>query len=489
MSDPAPIFVAGRWRPGTGPTITSDDPADGSEVLRVAAASVDDVDEAVHGAASAMQAREWRGLLPHQRASFLQRISDGISSRAEELALLQSRDNGKPIADCRGLVASAAGTFRFFAAALETAAETVTPSRGDYLTMTVHEPIGVVGAITPWNSPIASEAQKLAPALAAGCGVVMKPSELAPAISLELARIVEDAGVPPGVVSVVPGIGADAGEALVAHPLVRKVSFTGGTATGTRIAHVAAEKLMPVCLELGGKSPTIVFFDADLDMAVAGVAFGIFGSSGQACVAGSRLFVHASIAEAFVARLVEVAQRLRIGHPRDEKTKVGPLISHAQLEKVERYVALADTEGGTVLCGGRRPTAAALAHGHYFEPTVIAGLSNKARVCQEEIFGPVLCVIEFDDEDELVEAANDTMYGLACGIWSRDYQRAWRVARRIDAGTVWINTYKMLSISTPFGGMKASGIGREKGTDGIRQYQSEKSLYWGLSDTPLPWAR
>ena len=457
-------------------------------VATVAGASAADVDEAVTAGKAAMASPAWRDLLPHQRADFLYRISAGITARAAELAELQSRDNGKPIADCRALVASAAGTFRFFGAALETLSDELTPPRGDYLTMSVHQPIGVVGAITPWNSPIASEAQKVAPALAAGCAVMLKPAQLAPLVALEVARIAEDAGIPPGILSVLPGSGRDVGEAIVEHPDVAKVSFTGSTSVGLRIAGIAARKLMSVSLELGGKSPTIVFDDADLDHALAGVAFGIFASAGQACVAGSRLFVQRPIADEFVARLVDKARTLRVGHPRNETTQVGPLISAEQYETVDRYVTLARTEGGKVLCGGEPPSDPALAAGHYMLPTVVTGLSNSAATCQEEIFGPVLCVLPFDDEDDLVAQANDSTYGLACGLWTRDYQRAWRVARRIDAGTQWINTYKMLSISTPFGGMKASGTGREKGREGIRQYQAQKSLYWGLADEPLSWA-
>ncbi|MGQ9370452.1 aldehyde dehydrogenase [Azospirillum sp. ST 5-10] len=483
-----PIFIAGRWREGRGETIASHFPADGSLNAEVAGASAEDVAEAVEAGRRAMDDPAWRDLRPHERARHLSAIAAGIERRAEEIARVQTRDTGKTLAETRALVASAAGTFRYMAAALETLEEELTPPRGDCLTMSLHEPIGVVGAITPWNSPIASDAQKVAPALAAGNAVVLKPAAWSPLVCLELARVIEEAGLPAGLFSALPGSGAVAGDALVRHPLVAKVSFTGGTATGRGIAHAAADKLMPVSLELGGKSPNIVFADADLDAAVAGALYGIFSSSGQSCIAGSRLFVERPVYDAFVERLVAGARRLRVGHPERPGTQVAPLIHPRHRDGVEAYVRLAVEEGGEVLAGGTRPEGAEYAAGCYLLPTVIAGLSNRARVCQEEIFGPVVVVLPFDDEDALIAEANDSVYGLAAGIWSADYRRIWRVARRLRTGTVWINTYKQFSISTPFGGVKESGLGREKGRQGIRAYMNQKSLYWSLAEAPLPWA-
>ncbi len=483
-----PIYVGGTWRQGRGDAYASRYPADDTVNAELAAASVDDVDEAISVADAAWRRPDWRDLMPHARAAILYRISTLIRERAEELAQLQRRDNGKPIGETRALVASAAGTFQFFAAACETLEETLTPPRGDYLTMSLHEPLGVVAAITPWNSPIASEAQKLAPALAAGNAVVLKPAEVTPLMALELGKICDAAGVPKGVVSVLPGKGSIVGDAIVRHPLVKKVSFTGGTTTGRMLAGIAAEKLMPVTLELGGKSPTIVFDDADIDHAVNGVLFGIFSSSGESCIAGSRLFVHESIHDAFLDRLVQKAAALRVGDPAEPTTQMGPLITSAHRASIERYVRLGLDEGGKLLTGGERPRGPVYDAGWFYKPTILSGLTNEARICQEEIFGPVLVALPFRDEAALIEQANDTVYGLAAGIWTRDYRRAWRVARRLEAGTVWINTYKQFSISTPFTGIKESGMGIDKGRLGILQYKHQKSLYWGLNSEPLPWA-
>ena len=483
-----PILVAGEWRRGGGEVYATRYPADDTVNAELAAASVADVEQAVEAADAARRRPDWAGLKPHERAAVLYRIAALIRSRAEALAQLQRRDNGKPINETRALVASAAATFQFFGAACETLEEAITPPRGDYLTMSLHEPLGVIAAITPWNSPIASEAQKLAPALAAGNGVVVKPAEVTPLAALELGRICEEAGVPKGVVSVVPGKGSVIGDAIVKHPLVKKVSFTGGTATGRALARLAADKLMPVTLELGGKSPTIVFDDADLDHAVNGVLYGIFSSSGESCIAGSRLFVHESIQAQFLERLVAKANALRVGDPADERTQMGPLISAQHRETIERYVQLGLDEGGRLLAGGDRPRGGLYDRGWFYRPTILAGLTNDARICREEIFGPVLVAMPFRDEADLIAQANDSVFGLAAGIWTRDYKRAWRVARALETGTVWINTYKQFSISTPFSGIKDSGVGVEKGRLGILQYKHQKSLYWGLNERPLAWA-
>jgi aldehyde dehydrogenase (NAD+) len=324
--------------------------------------------------------------------------------------------------------------------------------------------------------------------LAAGNAVVVKPAEWTPLVSLALARVVDEAGLPPGLLSVLPGRGAVVGEAVVAHPGVGKVSFTGGTSTGRRIGHVAAEKLMPVSLELGGKSPTIVLADADVELALAGILYGIFSSSGQSCIAGSRLFVAEPLYDRFVAELVARTRALRVGHGLDPCTQVAPLVHAAHRDRVAQHVERARADGARVLAGGEAPCGPGYDEGSYYLPTVLDGLPPTAAACQEEIFGPVLVALPFTDEADLVAQANDSVYGLAAGIWTSDYRAAWRLARRVEAGTVWINTYKQFSISTPFGGMKASGIGREKGRAGIAAYSRQKSIYWGLDEHPMPWA-
>jgi betaine-aldehyde dehydrogenase len=488
MNELVKTYFAGQWRHGSGPIYSTHYPADGTQVAQLHACIASDVDAAVAFAEQARCQPAWANLKPHERANLLYRIAQGIRARAEELAQLQRLDNGKPINETRGLVASAAGTFQYFAAACETLEDVVTPTRGDFLTLSLHQPLGVVAAITPWNSPIASEAQKIAPALAAGCAIVVKPAEITPRMAIELAKIIEAAGVPPGIVSILPGKGAIIGDALVKHHLIMRVAFTGGTNVGMGIARLAAEKLMPVSLELGGKSPTIVFDDADIDHAVAGVLFGIFSSSGESCIAGSRCFVHTSVYDTFKTKLLERTSKLRVGDPSSEATQMGPLISQAHRASVARYVQMGINEGGTVLCGGKALEGEAYTNGSYYLPTIIEGLSNNSAMCQEEIFGPVLALLPFTDEADLIHQCNDNTYGLACGLWTKDYKKALRLGKALHTGTVWINTYKVFSISTPFGGMKMSGTGREKGRLSILEYTTQKSFYWGLNETPLFWA-
>lgn len=482
------ICVGGVWRAGRGEVYASLYPATGQAIAHLRAANLDDVDEAVSAADHAFRHGGWAQKHAHERAQVLYRVAQIIRERAEDLAQTQRLDNGKPITETRALVASAAATFQFYAAACETLEDGLTPMRGDCLTMSVHEPMGVIAAITPWNSPIASEAQKLAPALAAGNAVIIKPAEITPLMALQLAAICEQAGVPAGMVSVLPGKGSVLGDALVRHPLIKRVSFTGGTGTGKQIARLAADKMMPVSMELGGKSPTMVLADADIEHAVNGVLYGIFSSSGESCIAGSRLFVARSLYAEFLDRLAGAAQRLRVGDPADPATQMGPLISEAHRATVERYVALGLSEGGTIRTGGKRPEGSSYDQGYFYTPTIIENLGNRSRACQEEIFGPVLVAMPFDDEDALIEQANDSVYALAAGIWTRDYKKAWRIGRQVQAGTVWINTYKQFSISTPFGGWRDSGLGREKGRLGIQQYMEQKSIYWGMNAQPLPWA-
>lgn len=489
---PTDILIAGQWRRGAGEPLDTVDPATGLVLATVHTASADEVDEAAEAAAKAAADPAWRDLLAHERARLLHRIAELTEQSADELAAVQTADTGKTLTETRALALSAAGTFRYMAAALESAEDSLTPSRGPYVTMSVYEPLGVVGAINPWNSPVASDAQKIAPALAAGNAILLKPAAWTPLVSLALGRLITQAldefGLPTALLSVLPGSGRVVGDAVVRHPLVARIGFTGGTETGRSIATIAAQKLVPASLELGGKSPTIVRADADIEQALAGVLFGIFSSSGQSCIAGSRLFVAREIYASFVGELVERVRKLRVGPGTEPGTQVGPLVHHSHRDSVAAYVDLARSEGARVLCGGSAPEGERYQDGAYYLPTVLDGLPNTSRTCQEEIFGPVLVALPYDDEDDLVRQANDSVYGLACGIWTRDLQAAWRIARRIEAGTVWINTYKQFSASTPFSGWKDSGLGTEKGRDAIRAYQRQKSLYWGTSGHPLPWA-
>lgn len=474
-----PIFVAGEWIKGNGPVIKSTNPADGSHLADVSSATKVEIDAAVAAAKSAVRSGGWRHMKAHQRATILYTMSDIISQDAERLARLQMNDNGKTLGECRRQIASASGTFRYYAAACETREGSLPTRRSDALAIAIAEPVGVVAAITPWNSPATLEAQKLAPILAAGNAVVLKPSEVTPLIALEYALIAQKAGIPKGVLSVIVGAGS-IGSALVEHADVDMVSFTGGSATGSLIAAACGARLKPVVLELGGKSPNIVFADADQSAALAGVLEGIFSGAGQSCVAGSRIFVEKSIYREFVTALVQAAESYRIGLPDQERTQIGPLVSIAHRDKVASYVDIGRQEGGRVLTGGVIPCAQELRRGAYYAPTLIEGLSPRARLFQEEIFGPVGVVLPFDGEDDLVSMANDSDFGLAAGIWTSDYKRAWRVGERLEAGTVWVNTYKDLSISAPFGGLKKSGLGQEKGLQGLDVYSTTKCLHWAL---------
>ncbi|MEO0386606.1 MAG: aldehyde dehydrogenase family protein [Pseudomonadota bacterium] len=471
-------FIGGAWEAGTGAPIACHNPWDWSLIGTVPGASAEDGERAIDRARRAQPA--WGAALPAERAAVLRRIGDGIEANAARISAVQTMDTGKTRAETRALALSAAGTFRYFAALAETAEDAITPRRGPSTTFSVHEPIGVTAAITPWNSPIASDAQKLAPALAAGNAVLLKPASWAPLTALLLAEIAAAAGLPPGLLSVLPGAGGEIGSLLVDHPAIGRVAFTGGTTTGRRLAAQAAAKLMPISLELGGKSPVAVFADADLDRAVAGVLFGIFSSSGQSCIAGSRLFVEDAIYPVFRDRLVTATKRLVTGDPTDPATRVGPLIHPDHHADVTRHLARARADGGTVLCGGP-------GEGRLFYPAIVEGLANDAALCRAEVFGPVLSLLPFRDEADVIAQGNDNAYGLAAGIWTRDFDRAWRVARAWRAGTVWINTYKQFSIATPFGADGASGQGREKGPEGLRVWQRQKGIYADLTGQPIPW--
>jgi len=478
------LFVAGQWLAGTGEPLVSIDPTTGASNATLLTASEADIDRAVDAARTAVDARGWADILPHKRADHLHAISRLLNERAEALAQLVMHENGKTLTECRTQVRGAAGIFRYFASLCETLGSEVTPPRGDYLSFTVYEPMGVVAAITPWNSPVNLAAEKIAPALAAGNAIILKPSEITSMVSLELGKLCLDAGLPSGLVNVLPGT-ASTSAALVRHHGINMISFTGGTAAGRAIAAVAADRIIPVVLELGGKSANIVMDDADLDLAAAGVAAAIFGSMGQSCIAGSRLLVHGSVREVLVGKVLSIARSLRIGPPDDENTQLGPLSSFPHRERVHAMVTQAREAGGRIIVGGGPPSGEQYARGAYYLPTVIDGLAYDSPACQNEFFGPILSVLTFSDEADLVRQANGTPFGLACGIWTQDFPKALRIARRMEAGTVWVNTYRQNSAATPFGGVKHSGLGRERGVQGLRQHQRIKSVFVGTSSTAL----
>lgn len=474
-----PLIIGGERVAGEGAPIATINPDSGEPIAPLRAASAAQVDLSVVRAKHAFNDPAWNGATAHERAAFLFAIHDAMQDRLDDLAALQSAENGKPLAECRAQASKAASYFRYYGSVCETLEDALPPARGPYLTATVHEPVGVVAAITPWNSPLTMAAQKIAPALGAGNAVVLKAAETTSLVTLALGECCLDAGLPPGLLSVLAG-GAETGTALTGHPDIDLISFTGGTRTGQAIARGAADRLLPLILELGGKSPHIVFADADLKKAAHSVASGIFTGSGQSCVAGSRAFVEESVCEEFQTLLLDATRAMPVGRPSDPDTVVGPLSSFAHRDMVEAMVEEAKASGAKVLIGGERPRGEAFDAGAYYAPTILSGIDNTARIAQEEIFGPVLCLMPFADEASLTQMANASVFGLASGIWTSDFAKAWRVARALQTGTVWINMYKELSIAAPFGGVKLSGVGREKGIDGLRAYQQMKSIYVAL---------
>ena len=481
--NPVPFLVGGEWVRDTSSYITHVNPATGEVNYQVCAATEAHVDAAVRSAYEAARQSAWRNMLPHNRAQILHRIADLMMERSDLLARCQMLENGKVWKECKNQVINGAATFRFCAAAIETLGSEITPPRGNYLSMTVYEPWGVIAAITPWNSPITLTCNKIAAALAAGNGIVLKPASFTPTSGIELGRIALDAGVPPGVLNVVPGAGSKIGDALVTHPLVRMISFTGGTEVGRRISELAGRKIIPAVLELGGKSPHIIFADANLKAAADAATVAIFEGTGQSCTAGSRLFVERKVYDEVIAMIIERARALRVDLPDAPGAQLGPSASFSQREFIEKMVEGARKDGAEILIGGTRPSDSRLLKGAFYMPTIVAGITNQSPIAQQELFGPVLCAMPFDNEEDLLRQSNDTSYGLASGIWTADYKRAWRVARALEAGMVWINTYKQFSTAAPFGGFKDSGLGREKGLQGIRTYQQVKTMFWSMSDT------
>ncbi|MEH0553593.1 aldehyde dehydrogenase [Streptomyces sp. B21-101] len=469
------MFIDGeRRKPCAGEWFPTDNPCLGTPWAEIARGTAEDVDDAVRAAHRALRSGPWAELTASARGSLLRRLGDAVAANARRLAETEVRDNGKLFTEMYGQLNYLPQWFHYYGGLADKIEGTVPPlDKKGYFAYTKKEPVGVVAVITPWNSPLLLLAWKIAPALAAGCTVVVKPSEFTSASTLELVRLLHEAGLPPGVVNVVTGFGQDVGAALVEHPLVRKITFTGSDATGRHINQAAARDFKRVSLELGGKSPNIVFADADLEAAVNGAVSGIFAATGQTCIAGSRLLVQQRVHDEVVGRLVDLARTARMGDPMDEATQVGPITTPAQYAKILDYIDIAQREGARLALGGK----AADDKGRFVEPTVFTGVHNSMRIAQEEVFGPVLAVIPFHDEDEAVTLADDSRYGLGAGVWTSDIGRAFRMADRIRSGTVWVNTYRAVSYLTPFGGFKDSGIGRENGIGAITAYLEDKSVW------------
>ncbi|HEY7671951.1 MAG TPA: aldehyde dehydrogenase [Gammaproteobacteria bacterium] len=447
-----------------------------------------DVDRAVAAARAAFHDPAWRSLTATQRGVLLHRLGDLVAAHADELAELETRDNGKLINEMSAQLHYLPQWFHYFGGLADKIEGRVIPiDRPGMFNFTLEEPLGVVAAITPWNSPLMLGGWKLAPALAAGNTFVWKPSEHSSVSALELAKLFAEAGLPPGVVNVVTGFGHEIGDALVGHKHVAKVAFTGGDATGARVYATAAREIKPVTLELGGKSANIVFADADFDSALKGVVSGIFAATGQTCVAGSRALIQRSICDEFVERFVAFARTAKMGDPLNRATQVGPITTRAQYQKVLDYIEIAKREGARCVLGGGPAKRPECGDGWFVEPTVFVDVKPDMRIAQEEVFGPVLGIIPFDDDEEAIAIANNSLYGLAAGVWTKDIGRCLKMAKRIEAGTVWINTYRVSSYLSPFGGYKRSGFGRESGLFAIREYLQEKSVWIDTSgQTPNP---
>ena len=483
------LFIDGQWVDAeSGKTFTTPNPATGQTLAEVAEADRADVEKAVSAARRAFEGK-WSRMSARDRGKLIYKLAQLIEQNSKELAQLETADNGKPIRESQYVdLPQVAENFEYFAGyATKIEGETI-PVPGQMFNYTLREPLGVCGQIIPWNFPLLMAAWKLAPALAAGNTVVLKPAEQTPVTAMELGRLIQEAGFPDGVVNIVPGYGETAGAALASHPGIDKIAFTGSTEVGKLIAHAAADNLTKVSLELGGKAPNIVFADANLDQAVNGAMMGIFFNQGQVCCAGSRLFLSEEIKDEFLDRFKEKAQKIKVGDPSDASTQMGPQVSEEQLNRIKGYVDIAREEGANVLTGGCPPALEGdFQKGYFFQPTIFSEVKNQMRVAQEEIFGPVTSVITFKDEDDLIKQANETIYGLSAGIWTSDITRAHRFAREIKAGVVWINTFNMFNAASPFGGYKQSGYGREMGKHALELYTQVKSVWVDLSGKPIGW--
>jgi acyl-CoA reductase-like NAD-dependent aldehyde dehydrogenase len=472
------ILIGGEWvEPASGEWFESTNPFTAKPWALIPRCTKADVDSAVAAARSAFYG-EWRNLNATARGALLRRLADLIAADADRLAEIETTDNGKLIAEMRAQLKYIPQWFHYFGGLADKIEGRVIPiDKPGVFNFTREEPVGVIAAITPWNSPLMLAAWKLAPALAAGNTVVWKPSEYSSVSALAFGELFERAGFPPGVVNIVTGFGNEAGEPLITHRHIAKVAFTGGDKTGEHVYQLAAKGIKKITLELGGKSANIVFDDADLEDAVKGVVSGIFAATGQTCIAGSRALIHRPIHDQFVERLLSLAKTARMGNPLDITTQVGPVTTKPQYDKVLEYIRIARDEGAQCRLGGAAAQRPECGAGWFVEPTIFTGVKPEMRISQEEVFGPVLSVIPFDDEDEAVRIANDTIYGLAAGVWTTSMRRAISMSERLEAGTVWVNTYRAVSYLSPFGGYKRSGIGRENGMEAIREYLQTKSVW------------
>lgn len=469
------LLIGGQWLPSeSGETFATCNPATSDEICQVAAGGAADVDKAVRAARNAFERGPWRKMNASERGRLLYRLADLIETHGDELARLESLDNGKPVSTARRVdVAKTIACYRYFAGWADKVHGKTIPIDGEFFCYTRHEPVGVVGQIIPWNYPMLMQAWKLAPALATGNTVVMKPAEQTPLSALRVGELILEAGFPDGVVNILPGFGPTAGAAIASHMDVDKVAFTGSTEVGRLILEAAAKSnLKRVTLELGGKSPNIIFADVDIDEAVEGAHLGLFSNQGQVCCAGSRVYVEQPIYDSFVQKSADRARRRIVGDPLDPATEQGPQVDREQLEKVMGYIESGRTEGATLACGGSRIGA----RGYFVEPTVFADVREEMKIAREEIFGPVMSVIPFQGIEDIVNRANNSIYGLAAGVWSRDIRKAHAVANGVRAGTVWVNCYNILDPRAPFGGFKQSGIGRELGEYGLQQYTEIKTV-------------